>query len=374
MPRVSRKDASDGFTADAYVRLRVLPTTMVGRLRWWHRLARELRAELISHPSPARIRRAGSVARAGFYPSSHSIYDLRGPARGDYLSDRQRELTWSIDWPAAGLLDDKLAFFFMLKHLEIPTPEVTGVVVQGRVHAMGASEPDPSADWLKRRLQDRGRVIVRPTRGGGGRALWVLESSSVGYRLNGEAVSWDELRERMGRLEDHVISDFVEQAAYARKIFSATTNTLRVLTMYSPQNGPLIAAAVHRIGTPASAPADNWSKGGLSVAVDPDSGVLGKGVLRPRDGVMRWMDRHPSTEALISGIAIPGWTALRERLLELAAGVPFLPYVGWDIIVTDDGFSVIEGNKYSDVNLLQVHKPILADARARSFYAEFGLA
>lgn len=48
-------------------------------------------------------------------------------------------------------------------------------------------------------------------------------------------------------------------------------------------------------------------------------------------------------------------------------------YVGWDIIVTDDGYKIIEGNNYSDVNLLQIHRPLLADPRVRRFYLYHGI-
>jgi hypothetical protein len=42
--------------------------------------------------------------------------------------------------------------------------------------------------------------------------------------------------------------------------------------------------------------------------------------------------------------------------------------VGWDVMVTDDGFQVIEGNKFSDVQVLQVHRPLPDDRRVRDFY------
>ncbi len=368
--------AADGprDQADAYVRLRVLPADMVGRLRWWTVLARELRATIADRAASPGLIGALAAARAGFYPSSHAIYELDGPGRRDYVSDRERELTWSLDWPAAGLLDDKLAFFFMLRHLGVPTPEVSGVIVRGNAHPLNPhASPGSGAGWLRERLEARGKLIVRPTRGGGGRGLWALQSHTAGFMLNGQSVSWSDIENRLHRLADHVVTDFVTQAAYARDIFAGTTNTVRALTMHGETTGPVLSNAVHRIGTRASMPADNWSRGGLSVDLDVATGKLGRAVMKPGDDGLQWFDRHPDTGAPITGIEIPGWSRAREGLLALAARVPFLPYVGWDLVITDDGFSVIEGNKYSDVNLLQVHRPIKRDPRARAFYAEHQL-
>jgi Sugar-transfer associated ATP-grasp len=48
-------------------------------------------------------------------------------------------------------------------------------------------------------------------------------------------------------------------------------------------------------------------------------------------------------------------------------------YVGWDIIVTPNGPVVLEGNYFSDVNLLQVHRPLLSDERVHGFYDHHGI-
>jgi hypothetical protein len=42
-------------------------------------------------------------------------------------------------------------------------------------------------------------------------------------------------------------------------------------------------------------------------------------------------------------------------------------------VVTEDGFRILEGNKYPDVHILQVHRPLLADDRIRAFYRRHGV-
>lgn len=64
---------------------------------------------------------------------------------------------------------------------------------------------------------------------------------------------------------------------------------------------------------------------------------------------------------------------MRAGILALAGRLSFLPYVGWDVVVTERGHAVLEGNHYCDVNLLQVHGPLLRDERVRALYARHGV-
>jgi hypothetical protein len=44
------------------------------------------------------------------------------------------------------------------------------------------------------------------------------------------------------------------------------------------------------------------------------------------------------------------------------------------VVVTEDGFRILEGNNFSDVNLLQIHGPLLKDERVAAFYSRHGIA
>lgn len=354
----------------AYLRLPVLPPRAVAEVKWWRHLAREVK-EVLGTGDPSRIRSALKAARGGFYPSTTSLYPLDGPHRSDYISDRWRELSWVINWPAAGFLDDKLAFFFMMRHFGVPTPEVVGIVIRGRVHQLGAVEPQPATEWMPRWVEERGRLVVRPNRGTGGQGVLIIEAGPDGGCLvNGEALSWAELVHRFGRSVDHLITAFVEQASYARNVFPESTNTVRILTMQDKAGQPFLAATVHRFGTPSSAPADNFMKGGLSVPIDPETGTLGAGIQRFG---LQSHDRHPITGVQLAGARVPNWPHVRDGILAAASQAAFLPFIGWDVILTEDSFSVIEGNKNSDMQVYQVHRPMLPEAKIREFYAQHGL-
>jgi hypothetical protein len=116
-------------------------------------------------------------------------------------------------------------------------------------------------------------------------------------------------------------------------------------------------------------PLENWHSGGLSVGIDLDSGRLGRACTFPqRSDGLAWYSTHPETGARIDGAMVPDWQGIRERMVGLVERIGYLRYVGWDIAITADGFRILEGNNAPGVKVVQVHRPLLADPRARAFY------
>lgn len=109
----------------------------------------------------------------------------------------------------------------------------------------------------------------------------------------------------------------------------------------------------------------------MSAAIDLKTGVLSPAVrnLRRGSGELAWSPQHPDTGAQIEGVQIPHWSQVKECVLALTTSFNFLVYVGWDILITDAGPCLIEGNTANvGVRSLQVHRPLLRDRRVRRFF------
>jgi hypothetical protein len=316
------------------------------------------------------------MLRAGFLSVSYVMYQLDKNDRSQYVSDFQRYIrTAEVNGKYHVLLRDKLLFTLVMKSFPRHEVESFGVIRNGRVFYASSAKVNNAADYLLELLQTHPRLVIKPMDTGGGvdiRFLFLRDGQLV---LNDAPLSESRLRDLVGGMKDDIISCFVEQRAEIAALNPRTANTLRVLTMWDLDIGePFIAAAVLRIGREASYPVDNWSQGGLSAAVDLETGRLGRGVSHPgRSLTLTWHSRHPETGAQIEGMTIPRWPEIAADLLEICRSVPFLEYVGWDLILTDDGFKIVEGNHFTNVRVLQVHKPLLADARVARFYRAHGV-
>jgi hypothetical protein len=330
------------------------------------RVVREARTALANrHEVP--LRRQVAAWRRGFYAETTRMYDFDRYGFDAYVSDFERATALAAMNENRYILDDKVVTYLYLHAVGVPTPTVHGFAQDGSIVWLGG-QPAGGLDGL---LEQRGRLVVKARAGSGGNGFALLQRSAAGVLVNGRAVP--DGGEALGK-GSLIISDFAEQHECLAAIYPNTTNTFRLMTFRDPESGdPFVAWASHRFGTKRSEPVDNFGAGGLSVGIDRETGVLGRALVREvRPGVgardIAWVDDHPDTGARITGTQLPHWAEIVDGVLRAAAALPGSRYVGWDLVVTSDGFSVIEGNNRADV-LVQMHGPLLLDERMRKIFA-----
>lgn len=371
----------DSASSSAYDRLKRAAHWVVDERppvgRALHSTAQILNREYKNRPEMP-LSRSLRLYRHGFLSEAVPQYGLTDENRDRYLSHLQRERAKLINGKRGRMNvvhRSKLLFQYVLwpafaDHL----PDVYGYVSDGRML------DTPFADGyagIRACVDDVGTVVAKPVFGETGQGVFVLDRTADGYAVNGRTVSGPELERLADGFDDYVVTAFAEQAEYARSVSPAATNTLRIMTMIDPETAePFVAAGVHRFGSRRSAPVDNFSKGGFVAAFDPEAGRLGEIAEEHEDKSISYHDRHPETGARVAGVEVPAWEAIEDTLLEMAGYVgPLTPYVGWDVVVTDDdgSIAVIEANGYPTVDLVQIHTPLLADERNRRFYEHHGV-
>ena len=305
--------------------------------------------------------------RGGFKSASHGLFDLERNDPRDYVSDLEVARAGRINGAFGRILKDKLLFASTLAPYA-RVPDVLGIVERGQLYPL--ADPELTAvDALVSRAGSG--VIFKPAKGNKGKGVFsVSQEGEDGLRLNDVPATSAEVAQRVAALDGYLIVAKVQQAAYAHEIFPGSANTIRIVTMQDPDTSEIfVPAAIHRFGTPATAPTDNFQTGGVSVAIDLATGELGRAVQFPTftGGELHWLSAHPETQAPITGVTVPRWDEVKATVTKLIETFRFLKYVGWDVVVTEDGVVIIEGNH--NINLgLQVHGPLLQNPRVRRFY------
>ncbi|WP_435333403.1 sugar-transfer associated ATP-grasp domain-containing protein [Haloarchaeobius sp. TZWWS8] len=331
--------------------------------------------------------------RHGFLTRSDVLFDLDRHSIDDYLSDYERFVgTPDINGTWSHALDHKLVFHWMLGGFAEHRPTVYGLLRDGRFLPAGAlhesdgtvqltadGDSGDAATRVVDLLEREGDLVLKWKSGGGGNNVLLCSADPTGEELdggdgdrilvNGDAESRDAFARRVRDLDDYLVCEFVEQASSQARLYPDTPNTIRMITMCD-EKGSFVAMAIQRMGSDRSYPMDNFSQGGLNAEIDVETGELTAATQLPESGEPVWHETHPDTGSRIAGTEIPGWEQIRDKVLGIAAHNQHVPYVGWDVLPTDDegGFTIVEGNSYPGTKAMQVHRPLLEDDRVRRFY------
>ena len=81
---------------------------------------------------------------------------------------------------------------------------------------------------------------------------------------------------------------------------------------------------------------------------------------------------HPDTGVDMTG-PVPGWGAVCGEILDMHRYLSDLDYLGWDVVVTDDGFRVLEVNSLSAIAPVQFFRPVMRDERLREWFSLRGI-
>lgn len=306
----------------------------------------------------------------GFLPEKARLYGLNRDNIDSYLSDVQRWLTRLVNGSYSIVFNNKILFDQVFGPY-CNVPRTVAVCRQGRVI--------PHTDlWQQIEAGQAGplMLVAKPLGGGGGGSVYFIRidkrhavvetNDAITPRFSVKADALGEVFSR--QRVPFIINEYVQQGDFSKRLYPLTVNTVRALVVRDPINGePYLVRAVLRVGNSESYPIDNFSLGGLSIEVNKESGELGHAVAAAgRFTGKRWTT-HPDTGEKITGAHIPNWQVYKDKLLTLFNKLPYLKYCGFDLILQENGFVVLEGNSYSQVRLFQMHEPLLQDAAYKDF-------
>lgn len=291
-----------------------------------------------------------------------------------------------------GVLDNKWFFHLHFSRLGFPIPETYGVYLPGSGLSMTGGRLGCRAEL--RALLDELRpptLVIKPVGGIMGHGLMILSELQYGadgitaVTSGGEVLSFDDIAAKLDspadvhyrmrnyelHLPGYIIQSRLQQHPFLNSIAPYTTNTVRIVTLLDADNNVRVHFSILRAGRRGSA-ADNWDRGGISIAIDPVSGVLGKGVLKPKYGSRR-VEAHPDSGVRFAGLQMPFWNEVLDLCSRAARVTPNLRSVGWDVAITSDGPVLVEGNPDWDLPMVQVHTDGLLQPHVRRQLAGFGI-
>lgn len=186
----------------------------------------------------------------GFFSWHYILYDLKNNDIKDYLSEYERRKTRFINGKAAYILSDKLVCDQILRQY-VRTANIYSIIMNGIIYSMHDKVSMTSVKDIADYLEKIGPLVLKPNSGtDGGKGVIVVKLINGKIISNGRQLGMHEFSKLIGSLDNYIICEYIKQGEYGKSLFSETVNSIRILTMMSPDdNKPFIATAVQRIGT-----------------------------------------------------------------------------------------------------------------------------
>ncbi len=214
-------------------------------------------------------------------------------------------------------------------------------------------------------------LILKPNYSSRGKGIIIIKKEGDDFKYNAKKISSLELDNFLASLNNYLVCEFIEQGDFTKGLFPLTTNTIRINSFHNPLTGEtFLNFPMLRMGTSATFPVDNVSHGGLFAFIDVNSGILQEANQIEHPGKLRKLKYHPESSAQIQGAKIPNWKVIRDSILKTTELIsPLIKIVGWDVVVTNDGFVVLEGNNGPDFTQQGVDNPMGNDKDVQKFLA-----
>lgn len=306
------------------------------------------------------------VSLRGFLFIETKMYPNFKKDRKWFLSNQERLIMTHINDPNNALFYQLNSFYVFRNFVEY-----------ARVYGVYANGKFISYDEKIKTLDDvlkLEKIVFKAVAGGGGFKVFIIHKISDNlYSLRNKKYDLQSIKSFIESKDVYVFQEFVEQHPTINSIYSGSVNTLRLLTI---RNDDKISTPIGilRVGSKKTGNVDNFSSGGISCSLDMETGRIRTAkTFDKKNAKLFSYERHPDTNVLFSGIKIPHFKEIVDSLVKAHGALVELKLIAWDVAVTENGYKIIEVNRSTDVNVYQIHAPLLKNKELYDFFVREGV-
>ncbi len=165
--------------------------------------------------------------------------------------------------------------------------------------------------------------------------------TGVLIRSKSEFKNLNDVNTFMAQNEFDILEEFVVQHSTIQKLSPSAVNTVRIFTQLNSKNEVEILGCRLRISVNSAV--DNMAAGNLAAPIDETTGIV-NGVGVYSDITKSACTHHPITGIAIIGFQVPFWKETLDLVKKAAIDGSENRSIGWDIVITEKGPGLIEGN------------------------------
>lgn len=293
--------------------------------------------------------------KRGFYSYRIFQYGLTEENYKDFLSDYQYKRLRPINNVYEKWLRNKLSFYYTLNRYinYLPLYYFHIFVKDGKINFLrkgGCKDNfEESAYGIISLLEEKKKLVFKPVVASHGDGFYKVEYNNNKYFVNDSEVSNTKLEDFINSINKYyLVTEYVEMHKDLKNIYANVTGTIRVMVINRNCNNPQIEDAYLRLGTSKTGQTDNITSGGIFAHIDKESGKFGNAQII-KDHLLKKCEFHPDTDVKIEG-TIPFWRETCEKIIEISKYIFPLEYMGFDIVITESGFKLLEINTHQELH------------------------
>jgi hypothetical protein len=230
---------------------------------------------------------------------------------------------------------------------------------------------EPSIQGILGLLEEKGSLACKLKSGSLGRGFHKLACSGQDYQVDNLPSSREEVEGLFSTWlqtgqEERIITEYIQAHHGLQNIYPHAPASLRLNVIKEKGQAARMIFGVLSFPTQATGILANQQDGWVICMVDVQTGELAEG-RTSQNGSIAPCACHPDTHVPMAGI-LPNWSLVAEKIPEICSYLPQLCYLGFDIIVTGQGFKITEINSHPYINLLQLEHPFLKDEVVKGFF------
>lgn len=311
--------------------------------------------------------------KRGFTPKKVSLFNLDENNYRNYLSDYDYFQLHPINGQFTHWIDDKLTFRYLLEPFHQYLPKYYFHLDRGEVFRLPdySGKLPISIDQVISFLKEQKELAAKLLNASGGDGFYKLSARDDNYFLNDKKVSRQNLFNIFSEWRDNIgggylLTEYLHPCEEFSRIWPKSTNTIRVSIIRNKNEPPIIVDGFMRFGSSITNYTDSAISGGIVCRLNINDGTFYDGAIIGKSDIQK-IKRHPDTDSLLEGV-IPHWDNVKSVILDISNYISHNIYMGFDVVITDDGFKIIEINSHRGLITNQYYQPYLQDEVIKIFF------
>lgn len=239
----------------------------------------------------------------------------------------------------ANILNDKSLFYQVCQNNNFLTPKNYALIINKEWHQLDAFPWEERKDFVLKK--------IRGARGNGFKRF-LYDKVNKTYQSSIDNGHFTFLPNQVEQFlsswfkkntEDYFIQEKLENHSIFSHLCNDAVAGIRILSMVNQKGSIQLFRPIFQMPQ-EDAILNYYHKGALVTPIDIKTGKLGK-IISHYDDLS---SHHPKTNHLIEGLVLPYWEEIKTEVIRFHHLLSNQPLIGWDVVITPNGFSFLEGN------------------------------